>query len=1149
MKKIISFLLVIVMIIPIIQISAFAEESDTISTTDTTNTTIESDTGLGGLIANSLEEQEGSEEDPDIQNKILEVAVNGTTATVTFNNAVECKIIVAIYDENTNVMVGSGMESFAENTQSADIEIDVETMPEYFIVKAYLLDQKNSPLHTSYESKDYTQAHQEFLATTVDDFEEEEVINYDKDETNNFAVLKDSTIQIEGTDEINTLLSADESTRTYIFTNADETLLNLVCDDKLYYTYGDVVIATVVESIEIENDTVTIIGNADTALDDIFEFVKIDTSLTSDGATVDMSNTGEGVEYLGEFETPAPFGILGDHEDSASFAHKWALSKTFYSTGEGTDQSFKVNLTGELSFKAEAKFKAHIYFDYCSVEFSVSEESAFEISLEGKLSSKQFDVAEFSIPVGIADLKVGVDLDFVVEASASIKFTATEKSVTGMRFDTRVGRVEDISVPSQLDTDLEFEGKVFAGIKAEPKAKFLGNVVEVKLSFKAGVEFKAASVSVLDTDTVKHTCLTCCDGEVNSVFSVGVGFSIKAKLGKFELFDFSGELELCSVKKKLLDLYRSNGLWYIGNCPNYAYKQNIYVVDINKNPISGAKVGNLTTDSNGMTSSFFPNGQYPLSVSKSSYTTQQYNLLVREQPGDHIVTLYLTGQISGNTWNNSDLGNLIYKGNNEGTTKVYYYDEKGRGSSANIYAYTYRSLPAAGVEEALGQWPGVRCKYESANIWSVNIPNACTHVLFSYGGDTSIEGQTNDIPNPGRTMIAVRGSGYEINGVGGKHPIYVWEEYGGGNILSIDDATDETETETESATPDEVEPVVVEESITVNDLVPDGIYAFMMLKGGVDNYTVDTESLMYITDGVADKNGDLTFTYNYEQTDDQWVCAIFGPCNHAVGNWTTVTNPTVTETGLKAQFCTKCSEVINTEIIPTINITGISLYNTPYLVTGDEESINNIILSVSLDNGETISVQGTSCTISGYDCNVAGKQTISVTYCGFTADITVDVVDIEEAYIKVYFENSNYWSKVNAYVWLDSGNKPLGEWPGTPCTNVEGNIWCIEVPAISENIIFNSGSGDQTDDLIIPGDGHIYKGMSTWAKYSDLLGDVNMDGVVSIMDATYIQLHISRISTFDTLQLTVADVSKDGYVSIFDATMIQLYLAMIIESL
>lgn len=56
------------------------------------------------------------------------------------------------------------------------------------------------------------------------------------------------------------------------------------------------------------------------------------------------------------------------------------------------------------------------------------------------------------------------------------------------------------------------------------------------------------------------------------------------------------------------------------------------------------------------------------------------------------------------------------------------------------------------------------------------------------------------------------------------------------------------------------------------------------------------------------------------------------------------------------------------------------------------------------------------------------------------------------------------------------------------------------------------------------------------------LGDVNLDGVVNIKDATEIQKYGVELVSLNTLQLSLADFNKDGLVNISDATKIQRFV-------
>lgn len=73
--------------------------------------------------------------------------------------------------------------------------------------------------------------------------------------------------------------------------------------------------------------------------------------------------------------------------------------------------------------------------------------------------------------------------------------------------------------------------------------------------------------------------------------------------------------------------------------------------------------------------------------------------------------------------------------------------------------------------------------------------------------------------------------------------------------------------------------------------------------------------------------------------------------------------------------------------------------------------------------------------------------------------------------------------------------------------------------------------------------------VSNLVKVEKKLGDVNMDGVVDILDVTNIQQY--KIGTYDIStyrQKTLSDVNKDGSVTVRDATLIQMYLAHYFDS-
>lgn len=64
-----------------------------------------------------------------------------------------------------------------------------------------------------------------------------------------------------------------------------------------------------------------------------------------------------------------------------------------------------------------------------------------------------------------------------------------------------------------------------------------------------------------------------------------------------------------------------------------------------------------------------------------------------------------------------------------------------------------------------------------------------------------------------------------------------------------------------------------------------------------------------------------------------------------------------------------------------------------------------------------------------------------------------------------------------------------------------------------------------------------------------ILGDVDMDSDVTVLDATLIQLHLASMKTLSDVQLLAADTDKDKEVTVMDATVIQRYIANLITEL
>lgn len=79
--------------------------------------------------------------------------------------------------------------------------------------------------------------------------------------------------------------------------------------------------------------------------------------------------------------------------------------------------------------------------------------------------------------------------------------------------------------------------------------------------------------------------------------------------------------------------------------------------------------------------------------------------------------------------------------------------------------------------------------------------------------------------------------------------------------------------------------------------------------------------------------------------------------------------------------------------------------------------------------------------------------------------------------------------------------------------------------------------------LTLPAESDQYELILDESGQTCQLGDVNMDGIVSITDATLLQSALANLITLTEQQATLGDVNKDGSVTISDVTAIQIYIA------
>ena len=274
-KRILSVFLIFGMLSTVLPLNIIS------SATDATNTEQSVDYNATNTMGEIIQQAMESETAENNGYFVQEVTVEGFTATALISAPDDSTLVIAVYDEISGAMITSGKAEVDSETESAVVLLGECEMPEYFLIKAFLLDDANAPVCKNFEGLEYTAAHQEFLAKTVYDFKDDIVVNFDNSYDNNFAVVTDEAVNVEQTESVNILALNDYENGIYVFKNADDTIKSLTAEEVFYYEYGsgeDDYILTKVGTVEIDDSTVTITASDEFEISDFFSYIKIDTT-------------------------------------------------------------------------------------------------------------------------------------------------------------------------------------------------------------------------------------------------------------------------------------------------------------------------------------------------------------------------------------------------------------------------------------------------------------------------------------------------------------------------------------------------------------------------------------------------------------------------------------------------------------------------------------------------------------------------------------------------------------------------------------------------------------------------------------------------------------------------------------------------------
>lgn len=960
---------------------------------------------------------------------VFSIDMSGNQASVSFETTQDATLVVAVYDENGNQMLASGKKNVTNTETETTVTINSGTIPQYYLVRGYLIETETlRPICTVYESSMYTQEMQEFLAKTTDDFDEEKVLNLDDDDTNNFAVYGDDTIIIPSETGKNIVVSADDSTNTYVIKNADTDMTSLEEGDIFSYEYADgQFIITKVASIDVNGTTVTITGD-DIEMEDVFSYVKIDASDDLANATIDPSACGDGVTYEGLSDEPENSEYkAADISGSVKKTMKFRLDKS----GKDSDGSYSIS--GGLWMRITCSAKLYLTFSKCYVELKLDYKGSLDITAKGKFTA--------TVPLpSVGYMFYGI----IVELTPSMIYEWEINGAVGADISGTFGIQADNNGITSLTTmpkctpKLKISGSFYWGLSLEPRVKILSNnVASASLTGKAGIKLNASwKPEILKQEKTIHSCQKCIEGKINAELTLKAGVKMLSKI--------SYNINLIGESKKIADFYYSidHNDYGLTKCPHLSYRLNLVVVDTDGNllPDTVVTITDQTgqfeevkkkTDMLGKLSVYLPESRYTITPIKDGYVPTRRNIEIHMDETIDDLRITLCKTVGGGTGNNS--GNQIDTirpdvglNNYSQVLSLGDYHSGVIAQNGSLYMWGLNSLGQIGdgtTEDRYKHKPTKILDHVIAVSLGGDHSGAITQdgslYMWGYNSDGQIgDGTTEERDTPNKITIP---GGVALPSDLTSTISAQSEESSSDSVPVLTAVPDSTQQASESEPVDQPE-TLEEEAVSVykadatetntatgtqtasfKNLTPNDTYNFYVARSLTADDLLASENILDIRQAVAGEDGRMSVTYQPRETDDNAVIFVVGSTPKDLsGAQITIGNTTYNGTAKSVTAAVECNGKTLVEgrdylVTGGFEITGTGTYTLTIIGTGTYTGTASAAYTVTCQHNYTESItKQPTCTESGiktFTCSICGdSRTEEIPAAGhsFSADWTID---------------------------------------------------------------------------------------------------------------------------------------------------------------
>ena len=563
-KRILAVLLTAVMLLSVAPMSVFAKEND-YDVKKQTETSYEATSSVGKLITNELSETQSDKSAEAYF--ISDVTMNGSTAKVSLYCEDDCRVIVSAYDEKTGEMLTTGIADVEANAEKVTVSMKAAELPQYYLLKAFLVGENNQALCDSFATEHYTSKFEKFMDKDIFDFDSDSVLNLDEQSDTNFMVLADGTKTVTGNSSKNVLVNADVDNNKYEFNNIDNQITSLKPGDKFYLDNGDEENLTViiVKSVSVSGTNATIIAE-ESQLEDLFDYIKIDTEQAGADFEINEDDPSDDFEYVRDIEVDeesdeGEITTQGVDIDKTKTIKKEFEIKKKEKKDKNDDKKFEYKVNkGTLTFQFDLSFKFYFADDYKEVSFVASPKITFEMSVEGTLNLLKFEMkeAKFKLCTGVT---LAIKPTFVITLTGKLSLNFELTGAIGVGWDSNNGACNK-SKPWKFKPSIELEVELYIGFDLKPELRLLHKTIcNLKLTGDEGegqIGFIiTAKTYLLDPDRLddyaSHDCKKCISGEISFVLH----FGLKLVFGEGTKIEFSDSWDIVNLKAKICDWHYS----------------------------------------------------------------------------------------------------------------------------------------------------------------------------------------------------------------------------------------------------------------------------------------------------------------------------------------------------------------------------------------------------------------------------------------------------------------------------------------------------------------------------------------------------------------------------------------------------------------